>query len=126
MQANDTENETECYKAVRWIYTDGFYQHPDWYEGLTPLSPFEALQQFLHDSQPALCPAPCAPPRSPPCQTQKAEGPCRGAIVFAMNDGIISHPEWYPELRPGSPWEDFQLHIHNKDPDTCPLPCPKD
>merc|ERR550532_2956976 len=34
--------------------------------------------------------------------------------MWAKDVGIFQHPEWYPDLTPDSPVEDFQAHLHHQ------------
>jgi hypothetical protein len=54
-----------CVGAVLWASSIGIKQHPEWYPGLTPSSPFEAFQAVLHQKvlagdKRSHCPRPCA------------------------------------------------------------------
>merc|ERR1712087_806948 len=56
---------------------------------------------------------------------QAVEGEeCYEAVMWAMDYGITSNPEWYPNLTASSPFEDFQGHFHNINHGNCPQPCP--
>lgn len=55
----DTKPNDKCYKAVKWAMSEGIWQHPEWYEGLTPSSPFRDFQAKLHKTKYGDCPRPC-------------------------------------------------------------------
>jgi hypothetical protein len=48
---------------------------------------------------------------------------CYNDTTWAMNNGSITHPEWYPGLTSGSSFPDFQAHLHYCYWNRCPLPC---
>mmetsp|Transcript_117512 Transcript_117512/g.374448 ORF Transcript_117512/g.374448 Transcript_117512/m.374448 type:complete len:494 (+) Transcript_117512:69-1550(+) len=118
----DDARDQICYDAVRWVFTDGLYQHPEWYVGLTPSSDFEAAQYKVHQDHATQCPMPCAPTPEG-CTTAVSGSSCWDSITFARTDGIYSHPEWFPELQPTSSIADFQMHLHNSNTTVCPWPC---
>lgn len=35
---------------------------------------------------------------------------CFGHVMWAINTGIVDHPDWYPLLTPANTFEDFQVH----------------
>ncbi|CAK0837601.1 unnamed protein product [Prorocentrum cordatum] len=55
----DAEPRGKCYKAVDWAMTQGIWEHPEWYEGLKPTSPFKDFQAKLHETKNGNCPKPC-------------------------------------------------------------------
>eukprot|EP00930_Biecheleria_cincta_P017527 TRINITY_DN1390_c0_g3_i1.p1 TRINITY_DN1390_c0_g3~~TRINITY_DN1390_c0_g3_i1.p1 ORF type:complete len:624 (-),score=130.18 TRINITY_DN1390_c0_g3_i1:152-2023(-) len=48
---------------------------------------------------------------------------CSSAIVWAREQGIVKHPEWYQGLSQASRDRDFQMQIHAVQPKKCPKPC---
>jgi len=50
---------------------------------------------------------------------------CFGHVMWAINTGIVDHPDWYPLLTPANTFEDFQCHLfHLEGVDHCDyLPC---
>merc|ERR1711933_409594 len=48
---------------------------------------------------------------------------CYGAVTWAMDAGIFSNPDWYPNLTSSSSFEDFQARLHSISHGNCPLPC---
>merc|ERR1712060_974522 len=57
------------------------------------------------------------------CRQAVEGGECHGAVKWAKEAGIFQHPEWYPDLTPDSPVEDFQAHLHSINHGNCPQPC---
>lgn len=49
------EAQQECSKAVRWAKTSGFYEHPEWYKGLTATSTDEDFQKLLAKTHRGSC-----------------------------------------------------------------------
>merc|ERR1719356_1401543 len=119
----------ECHGAVRWAKDVGIFQHPEWYPDLTPDSPAEDFQAHLHSINHGNCPQPCnatsvpVPPATPACHTAVEGEACYGAVRWAVDTGIFQHPEWYPDLTPDSPMEDFQARLHSINHSNCPEPC---
>jgi hypothetical protein len=37
---------------------------------------------------------------------------CHAAVIWAMEHGVVLHPECYPYLYQGSSWAEFQLHLY--------------
>merc|ERR1712050_758691 len=48
---------------------------------------------------------------------------CYTAVVWAMEHGIVLHPEWYPGLNPGSSFAEFQAHLNEIGHGGCSDPC---
>lgn len=126
-----TEGE-ECHGAVTWAMEFGIWEHPEWYQELTPESPFEAFQAHLNNIHHGDCPQPCNATLSLPSTTaapiescrQVMEGEeCYKQVTWAMYEGIYSNPEWYPNLTTNSSFEAFQAHLHDFGHGHCPMPC---
>merc|ERR1712066_795475 len=89
----------------------------------------EDFQAHLHSINHGNCPQPCnatsvtPPTAAPVCHTAMEGEDCYGAVTWAMDTGIFSNPEWYPDLTSSSSFEDFQAHLHNIDYGQCPVPC---
>jgi len=108
-----------CYKGVIWAMQDGIAQHPEWYPDLNATSSFEDFQANLHAGGHSDCPAPCSA-----CHTAAEGEECYNDVMWAMQDGITQHPEWYPGLSISSSFEDFQSHLHTHGRHSnCPAPC---
>jgi len=123
----------ECYREVKWAMDRGIWQHPEWYPDLTPEHPMEAFQDHIYSIGHGNCPQPCNTTSPTPPPTDAPAGACRQAVegeecyenvMWAMQHGIISNPEWYPDLTLSSSFEDFQAHLHNIRHGHCPEPCP--
>merc|ERR1712039_474957 len=67
---------------------------------------------------------PSPPSPAPVCHTAVEGEVCYGEVRWAMDTGIISNPEWYPNLSSSSPFEAFQARLHSIDHGQCPMPCP--
>merc|ERR1712151_1070762 len=48
---------------------------------------------------------------------------CYTAVVWAMEHGIVLHPEWYPDLHGGSTFAEFQAHMVKINHGGCDYPC---
>lgn len=61
------------------------------------------------------------------CHTAVKGEDCHVDVMWAMNDGIHNHPEYYddtcPSLTASSSFEDFQACVYKIDQTSCPLPC---
>jgi hypothetical protein len=57
------------------------------------------------------------------CHTALPGEHCHSAVVWAMEDGIFSSPDWYPGLTGSSSFEDFQAHMHQEGHHSCDAPC---
>jgi len=58
------------------------------------------------------------------CHTaQKGEKCYDVDIMWAKNDGMINHPEWYKGLTPDASVVDIQQFIYNSGSTACPRPC---
>lgn len=49
------------------------------------------------------------------CHTPAVDEKCFNAVTWAMNDGIRTHPDWYPGLDGQSAFEDFQSYSTRED-----------
>jgi len=122
----------ECHGAVMWAKDVGIFQHPEWYPDLTPASPIEDFQAHLYSINHGNCPQPCnatsvpgtPPTAAPVCHTAMEGEACYGAVTWAMDTGIFSNPEWYPNLTSSSSFEDVQARLHSIGHGNCPMPCP--
>ncbi|CAE7507570.1 Sema5b [Symbiodinium pilosum] len=56
------------------------------------------------------------------CQDVRS-GDCLVDVVWAKNEGIRGHPDWYPGLSPESSMADFQCQLYKANPAKCPKPC---
>jgi len=133
------ENEA-CYGNVRWAMEVGIVLFPQWYLGLTPSSAFENFQASMHASGHGhgTCPRPCDTVTTPPpttkpspaagCHTATQAEECFGHVVWAMEYGIYTYPEWYPGLSSWSTFVEFQASMHASGHayGTCPQPCPEE
>jgi len=106
----------QCFSDVMWAMEIGIKQHPEWYPNLTDISTIEDFQDYLRTLMP--CPPPCSR-----CQSATPGERCYDGVMWAMEHGIINHPEWYPELSQHSRFDDFQHHLHQGGYEGCPLPC---
>lgn len=111
-------NEGElCYKEVEWAMEFGIRQHPEWYSGLMANSSRQEFQDYL--SAKYDCPLACGL-----CHTVQQGEPCYEGVMWAMQHGIVQHPEWYPDLTKDSSFQEFQSHLHQGMFHNCPEPCP--
>jgi len=78
-----------------------------------------------HPAKPSpTVPATTAPPLAAGgCHTAVEGEECFKAVIWAMQDGINAHPDWYPGLTAASDFTKFQEVIHKHDQDQCPQPC---
>jgi len=110
-----------CTEKIEWVRSQGIFDNPEWYPGLGFSSGYEAFQDNLHSKPETkdMCPKPC------PCHTAAPGEACYDKVVWAMKDGIISHPEWYKPLTKFSRFEEFQQHLfETKDKQAlCKQPC---
>ena len=119
-----------CQGHIDWAMNTGINTNPEWYGGLTPESPIEAFQcQLAGDPNVPDCVAPpcevdCSSFYST-CSTAVEGDACFGHVEWAMNTGIVSNPEWYPNLDADSSFEAFQceLALNENVPDCNMDPC---
>jgi len=76
----------------------------------------------------ATTPAPDLDQSKRPCHNavkgDVKDGECYKHVMWAMETGINTNPEWYPGLNKRSSFEDFQT-VLTKNPEVrCPRPCP--
>ena len=59
------------------------------------------------------------------CRTSVKGDECYEKVLWAMQTGVVEHPDWYQDLTKDSSFEDFQQHLHGnvKLSDLCPKPC---
>merc|ERR1712066_202098 len=57
------------------------------------------------------------------CHDTKEGESCYTAVMWAMEHGIVVHPEWYPGLHVGSSFAEFQAHMDNIGHGGCEDPC---
>uniref|UniRef100_A0A7S2J182 Hexosyltransferase n=1 Tax=Alexandrium andersonii TaxID=327968 RepID=A0A7S2J182_9DINO len=109
-----------CTEKIEWARSQGVFDHPDWYPGLGPFSSYESFQDILHSDPTTkeICPRPCS------CHTAMQGEACYDKVRWAMSDGIIIHPEYYPGLSVNSRFEDFQQHLFESGEEfKCQKPC---
>lgn len=130
----------DCYAEVMWAMRVGVADNPDWYLPLTRNSSFEDFQQQMHSRYLSVCPQPCSSQDSAEwrpapsletrvgtgCHTSTQGDDCYVEVTWAMQVGVVEHPEWYLPLTRISSFEDFQRHLHGAagHSGACPEPCP--
>ena len=57
-----------------------------------------------------LCMATELLPTTGACFTATDGDACFGAVTWAMSEGVLTNPDWYPGLSASSTFEDFQVH----------------
>lgn len=59
------------------------------------------------------------------CYTSVKGDACYKQVMWAMETGVVEHPEWYPGVTKDSSFEDFQQHLHGSArlSSVCPKPC---
>eukprot|EP00913_Durusdinium_trenchii_P034976 g32718.t1 len=65
----------------------------------------------------------------PACRTAQAGEECYDSIIWAMTQGILEHPDWYPGLSQESSFHEVQRFLWEKVHDStghCHEPCPPD
>jgi len=117
-----------CFEKVTWAMKTGVAKHPDWYLPLTTDSSFDDFQRHLHSTARLsdVCPEPCAADiGADDCHTSVQGDACYEKVSWAMQTGVVKHPDWYGGLDKDSSFEDFQLHLHSSArlSSACPKPC---
>merc|ERR1712061_767294 len=64
-----------------------------------------------------------APQHDKSCHSTVEGESCYTAVVWAMEHGIVLHPEWYPGLHVGSTFAEFQAHMNKIGHGGCSFPC---
>jgi len=62
-------------------------------------------------------------PQNRSCHDTKEGESCYTAVTWAMEHGIVVHPEWYPGLHVGSSFAEFQAHMNTIGNGGCEDPC---
>lgn len=57
------------------------------------------------------------------CHTAIPGDVCYDEVMWARNEGMVNHPDWYPGLTPQSTIIDIQELVHSRTPSKCPRPC---
>jgi len=58
------------------------------------------------------------------CRTVHEGELCHAAVTWAMQDGVLSNPDWYEPLDASSTFEEFQALLHQGRHEAgCPAPC---
>lgn len=65
-----------------------------------------------------------ARPVEPRCHTAVEGESCYVAVTWAMQLGLVQHPDWYVGLTKDSSFEDFQRHMRRSISADCAEPCP--
>jgi len=117
----------KCFEHVMWSMRTGIHQRPEWYPGLTSKSSYTAFQLVLNTTGTAHCPKPCSvdQERGPSggCRTALPGEDCYIQTLWAKNQGIYEHPEWYGSLTKSSSFESFQNYLRTVQHADCPKPC---
>lgn len=107
--------EQDCCTQFIWD-EDGKYRAEDYLEerAFFNISSFKVYQVTASADTPV-----------PTCYTALPGEPCHTAVTWAMQHGIIQHPEWYPGLTRYSRFEHFQELLHNikLNDGVCFVPC---
>merc|ERR1712087_516005 len=65
-----------------------------------------------------------ATPHNRSCHDTKEGESCYTAVMWAMEHGIVMHPEWFPGLNAGSSsFAEFQAHMDKIGQGGCKAPC---
>merc|ERR1712187_511750 len=62
-------------------------------------------------------------PQNRSCHDTEEGESCYRAVTWAMEHGIVVHPEWYPGLHVGSTFAEFQAHMNTIGHGGCEDPC---
>lgn len=58
------------------------------------------------------------------CHTADRGEECHRQVEWVKTEGLVLHPDWYPNLTKNSTFEDIQLNLNSSNPDAgCPRPC---
>jgi len=106
-----------CYTNVLYGMRRGLSEHPEWYPGLDQFSSFEEFQGILHRNPDLKCPRPCV------CKTAKNHDQCFKNIKWVLQEGLVKHPEWYPNIDESSRWEAVQQILVKDKHTKCEKPC---
>jgi len=141
------EEGERCYNHVLWAMREGVKARPLWYPGLTENSSFAEFQAHLHRESTGDCPVPCSGVTAETlengaanttqallvlhpeldedhCHTAMEGEKCYDNVVYAIQKGILDHPEWYQGLTAFSTFEEFQMSLHKTNPALgCGIPC---
>lgn len=128
----------QCYEEVLWAMQTGIFEHREWYPSLSEVSSFEDFQRHLHGVArlSEVCAEPCAAqaqevpvpavlrlPAPEDCRTPVEGDDCYQEVLYAMQTGVVAHPDAYGNLTRNSSFEDFQQRLHKVDAQVCPEPC---
>mmetsp|Transcript_84544 Transcript_84544/g.244386 ORF Transcript_84544/g.244386 Transcript_84544/m.244386 type:complete len:789 (+) Transcript_84544:3-2369(+) len=110
----------DCFDDVVDAMVRGIIKHPHKFPGLTPDSTFEEFQQALYmDPDSSSCPRPCS------CKTALPGDECYKHVLWAKNQGIVGHPDWYHGLGKNPTLEEIQAYLAKDSKGTCTAPCTK-
>ncbi|CAK8992854.1 Poly(A)-specific ribonuclease PARN [Durusdinium trenchii] len=96
-ECQNVGGKSKCAAEVLEAMLEGFAQNPKKFVGLTVHSTYSEFQAYFHNAGMHDCPRPCLP-HEEPCVKFGPNYPGMADVVWARNDGMVNHPEWYPEL----------------------------
>lgn len=117
----------ECYDSIIWAMTQGIVTNPEWYPGLSTDSHFEDFQNLFYREKTNY--GVCDAPACSSCHTAVRGEECYDDVKWAMETGILEHPDWYPGLSQESSFHEVQRFLWEKVHDStghCHEPCPPD
>jgi len=113
-----------CYNDTVWAKEYGIAARPEWYPGLSENSSTTDVQAHLHYCYWNRCPIPCSHTEehncsmtnrfwdASSCEDAVVGSQCFTAVEWAMQHGIFSNPEWYPNLDDTSDARQFQGRMY--------------
>ncbi len=112
------EIEPACYEQVTFAKLDLRVNSGTLYPSYLNKDSTDAEIQYYLYSQSGLDPNPCSLPCGvATCTDAKDEAdPCHRHVIWAMENGVKAHPEWYPEClldhTKGATFTDFQMYLY--------------
>lgn len=98
---HDAVQGESCYNDISWAKTQGVFQHPEWYHGLTATSSLEDFQRNVHQQSPGSCQMPCRSSSKllPVVHKQHAHLPAINVRVLANISGLCPAGNGCPGFR---------------------------
>lgn len=118
----NAEGSSVCGAEVVKAMVDGFASNPEKFIGLTVHSTYSDFQAYFHNTGMHKCPRPCLP-QEEKCVAFGPKYPGLKDVRWVRYDGMINHPQWFPELSSDSTDVEIAKVLYMHGNKNCPRVC---